>query len=80
MRNGTYHKLRSNFYVFVVPLLAAACALGATLTLSQALVSRERQQLLGRTDEEAKHVAAQLRSALVQSVDVLMRIGNWWLT
>jgi signal transduction histidine kinase len=78
--NGTYLKLRSNFYVFVVPLLAAACALGATLTLSQALVSRERQQLLGRTDEEAKHVAAQLRSALVQSVDVLPRIGNWWLT
>lgn len=66
--------------MLVVPLLAAACALGAAMTLSQALVSRERQQLLGRTDEEAKHVAAQLRSALVQSMDVLPRIGNWWLT
>jgi hypothetical protein len=63
-----------------MPLLVAACALGAAMVLAQGLVSRERQQLQGRTDAEAKYVAAQLRTAVLQSMDVLPRIGNWWLS
>src|SRR5260370_16169946 len=80
MRTGTYSRPRSTIFVLLMPLLVAACALGATTMLAQALVSRERQQLRGRTDAEAKYVAAQLRTAVVQSMDVLPRIGNWWLS
>jgi hypothetical protein len=78
MRTGTTP--RSTLFILLVPLLVAACALGAAMMLAQGLVSRERQQLLGRTDAEAKHVAAQLQSAVLQSMDALPRIGNWWLT
>ncbi len=80
MSKRTYSRLRSNIYILLVPLLVIACALGAVMAVSHRLVSREREQLLGRTDAEAKHVAAQLRSALVQSMDVLPRIGHWWLS
>ncbi len=80
MRTGTYSRPRSTIFVLLMPLLVAACALGAATMLAQALVSRERQQLRGRTDAEAKYVAAQLRSAVLQSMDVLPRIGNWWLS
>src|ERR1019366_860807 len=80
MRTGTSSRPRSNLYVFLVPLLVAACALGAAMMLAQTLVSGERKQLLGRTDAEAKHVAAQLHFAVLQSLDVLPRIANWWLS
>jgi sensor domain CHASE-containing protein len=80
MRTGTYSTPRNTLYILLMPVLVAACALGAAMMLARGLVSRERQQLLGRTDAEAKYVAAQLRSAVLQSMDVLPRIGNWWLT
>ena len=80
MSKRTYSRLRSNIYILLVPLLVTACALGAVMTVSHRLVLRERAQLLDRTDAEAKHVAAQLHFALVQSMDVLPRIGHWWLS
>lgn len=80
MRTGAFSRPRSKLYIILMPLLVAACALGAAMILAQSLVSRERQQLLGRTDAEAKHVAAQLRFAVLQSMDVLPRIANWWLS
>lgn len=80
MRTGAFSRPRSKLYIILMPLLVAACALGAAMMLAQSLVSRERQQLLGRTDAEAKHVAAQLRFAVLQSMDVLPRIANWWLS
>src|SRR5438067_1058364 len=72
--------MRSSLYILLVPLLVAACALGAAMVLAEGLVSRERLQLVARTDAEAKHVASQLGSAVVQAMDVLPRIGNWWLS
>jgi signal transduction histidine kinase len=71
---------RTNLYVFAVPLLMALCALGATLALTRVLVERERALVARRTDSEARHVASQLRSAVVQSVDVLPRMADWWLS
>ncbi len=72
--------MRSGLYILLVPLLVAACALGAAMMLAENLVSRERKQLLTRTDSEAKHVASQLSSAIIQAMDVLPSIGNWWLS
>src|SRR5260370_25460604 len=80
MRTGTYSRPRSTIFVLLMPLLVAACALGAATMLAQALVSRERQQLRGRTDAEAKYVAGELRSAVLTSMEVLPRIGNGWLS
>jgi signal transduction histidine kinase len=78
--NGTQTAVRSNLYVIAVPILMAVCALGATLALSRVLVERERAILTRRTDAEAKHVASQLRSAVLMSVDVLPRMADWWLS
>ena len=67
-------------YVLVVPFVAALCALGATLALSRALTIREQAQLQLRTEAEARHVASQLRASVLTSLDVLPRMGAWWLT
>jgi two-component system cell cycle sensor histidine kinase/response regulator CckA len=80
MRNGTRSRAWSTLYVTVPSLALAAFALCGAIALERGLVSRERQQLLNQTDEEARYVAAQLRSSVLQTMDVLSRIGNWWLT
>jgi signal transduction histidine kinase/sensor domain CHASE-containing protein len=56
------------------------CALGATLALSRVLTERERKLVAQRTDGEARHVAAQLRTAILKSVEVLPRMAEWWLS
>ena len=70
----------TRIYVLALPFLAALAALVATMTLSGALITRERVQLRLRTDAEAKHVAAQLRSAVLQSVDLIRPMAAWWLS
>jgi signal transduction histidine kinase len=50
------------------------------MALSRVLTMRERTQLEQRTDAEAKHVAAQLRAAVLKSLDVLPQIASWWLS
>ena len=80
MSNGTNPVIRHRAYVLAVPFLTGLCALGATMMLSRVLITREQIQLQQRTDAEAKHVAAQLRSAVLQSVDVLPKIGKWWVS
>jgi signal transduction histidine kinase len=50
------------------------------MALSRVLVARERALVAQRTDAEAKHVAAQLRGAVLKSVGVLPQIADWWLS
>ena len=80
MRNGTSIRRRPGIYVLAVPFLTALCALAVTLAISRALTAREQAQLQLRTEGEAKHVASQLRASLLTSLDVLPRLGEWWLT
>ena len=63
-----------------MPVLTAFCALGATLSLSRALVHHEQIQLQARTDAEAAHVSEQLRSSVLKSLDVLPQLAGWWLS
>jgi signal transduction histidine kinase len=67
-------------YLVAVPLPTALCVLGASMALSRVLVEREQGQVERRTDAEAKHVASQLRAAVLKSVEVLPQIGEWWVS
>ena len=44
------------------------------------MVERERAQLNQRTDAEAKHVASQIQTGLLQQFDSLHRVAEWWLS
>jgi PAS domain-containing protein len=78
--SGTKPDIRSRLHIFAIPLLAAICALGLTMVLSSVLVSREHALSRQRAEAESRHVASQLRSAVLKSVEVLPQIAEWWLS
>src|SRR5579883_1773066 len=80
VRTGTKLRSRPGVFVIIVPFLAGLCAVGATLALSRALTSREELQLSERAEAEARHFAAQVRAAVMTSLDAFPRIAEWWLT
>lgn len=62
-----------------IPLAIALCGLISTIFLADVLTQREMAQVQERTHAEAKHVAAQLRTGVLEAFDPLRRIAAWWL-
>jgi PAS domain S-box-containing protein len=73
-------KWLNRFSLNLLPAAVALCGLACTLQLCDVLVARERAQLRRRTEAEAKHVAGQLQTGLLQRFDPLHRLGAWWLS
>src|SRR5436190_87593 len=71
-----FTRLPFNFLPFGVALIG----LVGTLALCHLVVARERAQLQRRTEAEAKHVAGQIQSGVLQRFDPLHRLGVWWLS
>src|SRR5438270_7620735 len=61
-----------------VPLAAMAAGLAAVLFLCSVLVDREEPSAQKRTEEQAKHLANQLRTGIHGVVQSLDRMGIWW--
>lgn len=56
------------------------CGVVSTFIVCEVLVKRERAELERRTEEETKHIAAQLQTGILSSLEPLRRIGAWWIS
>jgi PAS domain S-box-containing protein len=58
----------------------AFCGLAGTVALFERLTLRERAELGRRTEVEAQHIAGQIQNGVMERLDPLHRIGEWWVS
>src|SRR5689334_18927000 len=65
--------------VGVIPIAVAFCGLAATIVATRWVAIQQTAQLRARSDSEARHVAAQLKVGILQTIEPLHRVAAWWL-